>query len=103
MEISKLGFHATFGDTHDFPGFLTPVLTQLSFQSLRPPFSHASADVRGENTPKRKFASKGYRTHNHQVMNLTRSLLSHVGGSEAGRWANEGVGHRFIENFATEN
>ena len=30
-----------------FPGFLTPVLTQL--------FSHASAEVRGVNAPERKF------------------------------------------------
>ena len=56
------------GDEHVFPGFLTPVLTQLSFQIHRLLFSHASAEVRGENTPERKFASTGYRTHNHQVM-----------------------------------
>ena len=34
--------------THVFLGFLTNVLTQLSFQSHRLPFSHASAEVRGE-------------------------------------------------------
>ena len=34
------------GDAHVFPGFLTPVLTQLSFQSHRLLFSHASAEVR---------------------------------------------------------
>ena len=56
------------GDAHVFPGFLTPVLTQLSFQSHRLYFSHASAEVRGENTPERKFASKGSLTQNHQVM-----------------------------------
>ena len=33
-------------DAHVFPGFLTPVLTQLSFQSHRLLFSHASS--RGE-------------------------------------------------------
>ena len=36
------------GDAHVFPGFLTPVLTQLSFQSHRLLFSHASAEVRGD-------------------------------------------------------
>ena len=41
------------GDAHVFPGFLTPVLTQLSFQSHRLLFSHASAEVRGE-----KYAEK---------------------------------------------
>ena len=54
------------GDAHVFPGFLTPVLTQLSFQSHRLLFSHAS-EVRSENTPERKFASTGYRFHNQQV------------------------------------
>ena len=33
----------TVGDTHVFPGFLTPVLTQLSFESHRRLFSYASA------------------------------------------------------------
>ena len=32
------------GDAHVFPGFLTPALTQLSFQSYRLLFSHASAE-----------------------------------------------------------
>ena len=39
------------GDAHVFPGFLTLVLTQISFQSHRLLFSHASAEVRGENAP----------------------------------------------------
>ena len=39
------------GDAHVFPGFLTPVLTQISFQSHRLLFSHTSAEVRSENTP----------------------------------------------------
>ena len=38
-------------DAHVFPGFLTPVLTRLSFKSHQLLFSHASAEVRGENTP----------------------------------------------------
>ena len=67
------------GDAHVFPGFLTPVLTQLSFQSHRLLFSHASAEVRGENTPERKLASTEDQTHNHQVMSPTRSPLSHLG------------------------
>ena len=69
-------------DAHVFPGFLTPALTQLSFQSHRLLFSHASAEVRGENTPERKFVSTGDRTHNHQVMGPTRSPLSHLGGAK---------------------
>ena len=65
------------GDAYVFPGFLTPVLTQLFFSKPPTTFSYASTEVRGENTPERKFASNGYRTHNHQVMSPTRSLLSH--------------------------
>ena len=34
------------GDAHLFPGFLTPVLTQLSFQSHWLLFSHASTEMR---------------------------------------------------------
>ena len=64
-----------------FPGFLTPVLTQLSFQSHRLLFSHASAEVRGKNMPKRKFASTEDQTHNHQVMSLTCLPLCHLGGA----------------------
>ena len=68
-----------------FLAFLTPVLTHLSFQSHRLLFSHASAEVRGENTPERKLASTGSRTHIHQVMSPTRSPLSHRGGALRGR------------------
>ena len=60
------------GDAHVFPGFLTPVLTQLPFQSHGILFSHASAEVRGENITERKFASTGYLIHNH------RSLVRHA-------------------------
>ena len=67
-------------DAHVFPGFLTPVLQQLFFQSHRLLLIHASAEVRGENTPERKVASTGNRTHNHQVMSPTRSPLSQPGG-----------------------
>ena len=69
------------GDAHVFPGFLTPVLTQLSFQSHRLLFSYASAEVKGENTPEKKFASGVNRTHNYQVMSPTRSPLSRAGGA----------------------
>ena len=68
-------------DAHVFPGFLTQVETQLSFQSHRLLFSHASEDARGENTPERKFTSTGYRTHNHQVMSQMSSPLSHMGAA----------------------
>ena len=71
------------GDAYVFPGFLTPVLTLLFFQSHRLLFSHASAEVRGENAPERKVASTWDRTHNHQVMSPTCSPLSHPGGSSA--------------------
>ena len=70
------------GESHVFPGFLTPVLTQLSFQSRRFLFSHASKEVRGEKTPERNFASSGSRTHNDQVMSPTRSSLSRPGGAK---------------------
>ena len=50
-----------------------------SFQSHQLLFSHASAEVRGKNTPGRKFASTRYRTQNHQVMSPTCSPLSHPG------------------------
>ena len=64
------------GDAHVFTGFLTPAQTQISFQSHRQLFSHASAEAIGGN-----IASTGYRTHNHQVMSPTGSPLSHPGGA----------------------
>ena len=67
------------GDAHVFPGFVTPVLTRISFQSQRLLFAHASAKVRGENTPERNLATTGSRTYNHQVMSPTRLPLSHPG------------------------
>ena len=45
------------GDARAFPGFLTPALTQLSFKSHRLLYTHALAEVRGQNTPERKFTS----------------------------------------------
>ena len=38
--------------------------------------NHASAEVRGENTPERKVASTRDQTHNHQVMSPKRSPQS---------------------------
>ena len=46
------------GGTHVFPGFLTPALTQISFQSHKLLSSHASAEMRGETDPERKFRRK---------------------------------------------
>ena len=48
------------GDAHALPGFLTPVPAQLFFQTHQLLFSHASAEVRGENMSERQFASTGY-------------------------------------------
>ena len=60
-----------------FPGFLTPVLTPLSFQSHRLLFSHPSK-VRDKNMPQ-KFAKTWQWTHKHKVMSPAHSLLSHLG------------------------
>ena len=45
------------GDTYVFPGFLTPVLINFSFQSHGLLFLRASLEVKGENMPERKVAS----------------------------------------------
>ena len=58
---------------------LFPGLIQLFFQSHRLLFSHASEEVRGKNTPERKFASTESQTHNHLAMSPTPSPLSHSG------------------------
>ena len=68
-------------DAYVFPGFLTPVLTQLFFPKPPTRFLTCFAKVRGENSPERKIASTENRTHKHQVMNLTRSPLSHPDGA----------------------
>ena len=64
-----------------FLAFSHQYLHNFSFLSHRLLFSHASAEVRGENTPERKAALTGDRTRNHQVMSPTRSPLSHPGGA----------------------
>ena len=61
----------------------------FSFQSHQLLFSYASAEVRGKNKLERKFASTGDQTHNHQVMSLTRSPLSHVCGAKQRRKVNK--------------
>ena len=65
-----------------FPGFLTPVLTQLFFP--KPPTTFLTCFCRGEmrKYTGRKVASTGDRTHNHQVMSPTCSPLSHPGGAK---------------------
>ena len=47
------------GDAYVFPGFLTPVLTQLFFPKPPTTFSHASSEVRGENMPERNHLNWG--------------------------------------------
>ena len=85
-----LGFNATLtakviswrSVTHMcFLAFSHKYKHSFSFQNHRLLLSHASAVVRGENTPERKFASTGDRTHSHQVMSLKRSPLSHPDGA----------------------
>ena len=68
-----LGFNAmAVGDAHEFPGFLTPVLTRLSFQSHRLIFSHASAEVRVENMPEKRSPQPGIE------LTTTRSRVEHA-------------------------
>ena len=81
--LNSYGHIMAVGNAHVFPGFLTPVLTQLFFP--KSPTTFLTCFWRGErqkNTPEGKFASTGYRTHNHQVMSPTRSLLSHPGEAQ---------------------
>ena len=59
--------------------WLSHASTNTTFLSETAIFSHASAEVRGENTPERKVASTVDLTCNHQVMSLTSSPLSHPG------------------------
>ena len=75
------------GDARLFPGFLTPVLTQLFFP--KPPTTFLTCFSRGE---RRKYAGKKFRlnrvsTHNHQVISPTRSPLSQPGGG-LNKWDN---------------
>ena len=47
ISIAKVITIMAVGDAHVFPGFLTPVLTLLSFPRHRLIFSNASADMGG--------------------------------------------------------
>ena len=58
------------GDTYVFPGFPTPVPSQLFFP--KPPTTFLKFFCRGES---QKYARD--QTHNHQATSLTRSPLSH--------------------------
>ena len=87
------------GDAHVFPGFLTPVLTPLSFQSHRILFLHASVEVRGENTPETEFASNRYRTHNYQVTSSTHTQQSHPDGPQRSRRINDSHCDRIYSCF----
>ena len=48
QHFNSYGHIIAVGDANMFTGILTPVLTQISFQSHRLLFSHASAEVRGK-------------------------------------------------------
>ena len=61
-------------DAYVFPGFLTPVLTQLFFPKPLTTFLTCFC----KNTPERKVASTEDQTHNHQVMSLICSPLSFI-------------------------
>ena len=83
------------GDAHQSVSWLSHTSTNtISFQSHQLLFSYASAEVRSQNMPERKFVSTGSPTHNHQVMSPTRSPLSHSGGAEenvVGKGENIGI------------
>ena len=69
------------GDAHAFPGSLTPVLTQLFFPKPTTTFLTCFCRRERRKLARRKFASTGDRTHNHQVMSPTRSPQSQPGGA----------------------
>ena len=67
------------GDAYVFPGFLTPVITQLFFPKPATTFLTCYCRGESENSPDRKVFSTVDPTNNHQVMSLTCSPLSHLG------------------------
>ena len=69
------------GDAHVFPGFLTAVLTQISFQSHQLLFSHASAEVRVENMPGKKFRLN-WVSNSQPPGHESNTPLSHPGGAD---------------------
>ena len=64
------------GDAHVFPGFLTPILTQLSFQSQRLLSLHASEARAGQNV-RFKWVSNSQPPGQNQ----TNSPVTHPGGT----------------------
>ena len=81
-KLLVLWFNATLtAKSVHFLAFSHQYERNFSFQSQRLLFSHASAEVRDVNTPERKVASTGDRTHNHQFRSPTRSPVSHPGGA----------------------
>ena len=86
-----LGFNATLtakiiswqSVTHMcFLAFLHQHKHNFPFQSHRLLFSYASAEVRSENMLENKVASTWDQTPNHQVISLTGSPLSQLGGAQ---------------------
>ena len=72
--LAVLGFYATLtasvmawrSVTHTFPGFLTPLLTQIFFP--KPPTTFLTCFCKGKRQKyARKFASTGDQTYNHQA------------------------------------
>ena len=67
------------GNAYVFPGFLTPVLTQLSLQIPRLLFSHASAEVRirrKESLPQpvSNLQPPGHESDTHSQLSRTRLI-----------------------------
>ena len=80
------------GDAHVFPGFLTPVLTQLFFP--KPPTTFLTCFCRGE---RRKYAGKKSR--------LNRGSNSQPTGHETGTLTTEapGPGHNTLRAISLNN
>ena len=71
-------------DAPVFPGFLTPVLTQLSFQIHQLLFSNTSGEVRSKKNARKNVRLNLHRTHNLLVMSPAHSSLSHPGWGKNG-------------------
>ena len=96
--------HPSLGQYSYSLAFCQPCDRKVIIQSLLVGIYYGICPASSENMLERKFASNGYRTHNHQVMSPTQSPLSHLGRSEAGGRANDGVGQGSIDTTcAAEN
>ena len=111
------------GDAYVFPGFLTQVVTQLFFP--KPPTTFLTCFCRGQRRkyagkkcrfncgsnsqpsghesdtlttepPGQGLASTGNQTHNHKVMSLTCSPLSHPGGAKTKSDKGENVDNPYL-------